>query len=69
MGHIRRQHLRDSKVIVPPPDELQAADALLSGLLRQWVISSVENRCLADLRDALLPKLISGELRVGELDA
>lgn len=37
--------------------------------LRQRLVSNVrESRALADLRDALLPKLISGELRVKEAE-
>jgi type I restriction enzyme S subunit len=34
---------------------------------RQWA-SLVENRSLAALRDALLPKLMSGELRVRDAE-
>jgi len=68
MGHIRRQHLTDAKVAVPPSHVLQASDALLSALLRLRVDHSVQNRGLADMRNALLPKLVSGDLRVPNHD-
>ena len=65
MGHIRRQHLTDAKVAVPPVETLKAADAPLAALLRQQVAHAVQNRTLANLRDALLPELVYGNVRVG----
>lgn len=69
MGHIRRQHLTDAKVAVPPSDVLKAADTLLSAFLRQRIGHAVHNRILTNLRDALLPKLVSGELRIANQEA
>ena len=64
MGHIQRHHLRDAKVVVPGMATLQAASSALSPLVQRVVTTRVESRSLATLRDTLLPKLISGELRV-----
>jgi type I restriction enzyme S subunit len=66
MGHIQRHHLSDAKVVVPGPDTLQAASEALSPLVERVISTRIESRTLAALRDALLPKLISGELRVDD---
>jgi hypothetical protein len=68
MGHIQRHHLNDARVVVPPPDLLDAMNRSLSPLLegqwRRWV----ESRTLGKVRDTLLPKLMSGELRVKDAE-
>jgi len=64
MGHIQRHHLSDAKVVVPARDTLKAADDALSPLVERIITTRTESRTLAALRDALLPKLISGELRL-----
>ena len=63
MGHIQRHHLTDAKVAVPPKAILKAADAQLGNLLDQQVALAVQIRDVATLRDTLLPRLVSGELR------
>jgi type I restriction enzyme S subunit len=64
MGHIQRHHLSAAKVLIPPIGLLNAMDAVFAPLIARCVTNSVGSRTLAALRDALLPKLISGELRV-----
>jgi type I restriction enzyme S subunit len=64
MGHIQRHHLSDAKVVVPGTDTLQAVGSALSPLIQRVITTRTESRTLAALRDALLPKLISGELRL-----
>ena len=66
MGHIQRTHLDEAKVAVPPAALVEKVDGLLSALVAQKVSLLVENRTLAELRDALLPRLISGELQIPE---
>ena len=65
MGHIQRHHLTDAKVAVPPAEILMAVDGALGNLIEQQVAHAVQNRDLARLRDTLLPRLVSGVLRVG----
>jgi type I restriction enzyme S subunit len=69
MGHIQRHHLSDAKVVVPGTATLQAASSALSPLVQRVIATRVESRTLAALRDTLLPKLISGELRVSDAAA
>jgi type I restriction enzyme S subunit len=64
MGHIKRHHLTDATVAVPPDPLIQAADRIISPLLNRYVLNSVQNRALRSLRDSLLPPLISGEFEL-----
>ena len=65
MGHIRRSHLKEAVVAVPPAAWLQLADAAIRPLYDLHASLNLESRKLADLRDYLLPRLLSGEVRVG----
>ena len=58
------------KVIVLVPDEetLAKFEALAGSLMAQWESNNKENIILASLRDMLLPKLMSGELDVTDID-
>ena len=64
MGHIQRHHLSDAKLATPSQALLGAMDAVFAPIVESTWRRAVEARTLAALRDALLPKLISGELRV-----
>ena len=64
MGHIKREHLRDAKCVVPDHVLLEAADETLAGSLARQIATDLESRALATQRDALLPRLVSGEVRV-----
>ncbi|NLE46697.1 MAG: restriction endonuclease subunit S, partial [Chloroflexi bacterium] len=68
MGHIQRHHLSDAKVVLPPPKLLDAANGVIGPLIERTWHQTVQSRTLAMLRDALLPKLISGEVRVGDAE-
>jgi len=63
MGHIQRRHL-DEPVLVPPVSAIRAEDQTLDGLWRRALLAEIESESLAHLRDTLLPRLMSGELRV-----
>ncbi|NLS77974.1 MAG: restriction endonuclease subunit S [Chloroflexi bacterium] len=64
MGHIQRHHLSDALVALPRSELLGCMDAVMSPLFERQLVNSVQSRTLATIRDALLPKLISGHLRV-----
>jgi type I restriction enzyme S subunit len=68
MGHIQRYHLSDAKLAVPAESLLDAMDTRFSPVVESLWKREVESRTLAALRDTLLPKLISGELRVKDAD-
>lgn len=64
MGHIQRRHLQEAKVVVPPDDILEAATAQIGSLHDLRAQLMLESRTLGEMRDYLLPKLLSGEVRV-----
>jgi type I restriction enzyme S subunit len=64
MGHIQRHHLSDAQLVVPRAQLLRAIAEHIEPIIESLWKRAVESRTLAAVRDALLPKLISGELRV-----
>jgi len=64
MGHIQRHHLSDAKMAVPPDNLLRVLDAVFEALLEETWHLNVASRTCACLRDTLLPKLVSGEIRL-----
>ena len=56
------------EIISPPEDIAEQFNEIILPLLRQIHNSCFEIRYLRNLRDALLPKLMSGELDVSEID-
>src|SRR5579863_2478054 len=68
MGHIQRGHLSAAKVLVPQAELLTEMDRFFAPLIQQIVNLKIASRTLAAIRDALLPKLISGQLRVPDAE-
>ena len=64
MGHIKRSHLSEAKVIIPDDPNFEILNGIMQPLLKQIIDIKVQNGTLRDLRDTLLPKLMSGEIRV-----
>lgn len=51
-----------------PQSDLQLLNDTLKILFHQLSINIAESKCLTDIRDSLLPRLMSGELDVSEFD-
>ena len=68
MGHIQRRHLSDAKAVIPSQPILEAANEIIGPLLTQGINTQEQAQILADLRDTLLPRLISGKLRLPEVN-
>ena len=64
MGHIKRGHLQETLVVVPPNEVLRAANEVIDPIYDLFGQLMIESRKLAAMRDVLLPKLLSGEVRV-----
>lgn len=62
-----KQQIMTYPVVIPTEDELRAFDEVAQPILRQIHINSDENTYLAALRDTLLPKLMSGEIDVSDI--
>ena len=69
MGHIQRKHLTEALVVIPSEDVISEADMTFNPLLNQWINNALQAQTLAQLRDTLLPKLISGQLLLPEAEA
>ena len=67
MGHIKRGLLAEVKVKLPPTETLSNSSSLIEPLDAKIAANERESRTLAELRDTLLPKLISGDLRVRDV--
>ena len=59
-----KQQIMAYPVALPPDEELDEFNALALPILAQLHSNKVENKRLSATRDALLPKLISGEIEV-----
>ncbi len=64
MGHIQRGHLSESKLAIPNSELLNRATEIIEPLISLKIKTSIESRNLAEIRDSLLPRLISGELQI-----
>lgn len=69
MGHIQRSHLSEAKVLVPPQGLLAAMSECTAPLLDRVIQNELQAQNLVSLRDTLLPRLISGQLRLPEAEA
>lgn len=68
MGHIKRENLQAAAVLIPPEKIYNEIGKLLGPIYESIVRNRVESKRLAQLRDALLPKLMSGEIDVSEVE-
>ena len=68
MGHIQRHHLSQAMTVVGDAMTMQAADEVIGPWFQLIVANDLENRTLAATRDLILPKLMSGEIRVRDAE-
>lgn len=69
MGHIQRGHLDAAMTCCPPDQTIARLGAFIAPLVSRTVLTAFETRTLTKLRNALLPKLVSGEIRVKDAEA
>lgn len=55
-------------ILIPDQETLHDFETLVGQLMEQYQANILENNKLAEIRDTLLPKLMSGKLDVSELD-
>lgn len=67
MGHIKRGELEKAEVLIPSDKDYKEIGSLMNPLFNLIVANRIEARKLAELRDELLPKLMSGEIDVSEV--
>lgn len=64
MGHIKRGDLDAAMVIIPPKEIMVQMTEIMSPIIEKQIENSKQIKVLKNLRDTLLPKLMSGEVRV-----
>jgi type I restriction enzyme S subunit len=65
---ISKSSFRPIPLLAPPPQIMEAFDRLASPVYKRITENERQSRTLAALRDTLLPKLISGALRVADAE-
>lgn len=63
-----KQQIMTYPVVVPAESELEEFNAIAFPVLEQLNSNKAENKRLSALRDALLPKLMSGEIDISAID-
>jgi len=66
--HIGKKEYDAFKITLPDKTSLDRFDEITAPMIDQIITNRLENKRLAALRDALLPKLMSGELDVSNID-
>lgn len=64
MGHIKREALDNAEVFIPNEKDYHIIGNLLEPIYDEIIVNRLESRKLVELRDKLLPKLMSGEISV-----
>ena len=67
MGHIRRGALENAEVAIPTNLNMLEINARINPLFQSIIDRRLEITKLENIRDALLPKLMSGELTINEI--
>lgn len=60
-------NFRKTEIIIPPEPDMRAFTEIVTPIFQKIWINQEENANLAQIRDTLLPKLLSGELDVSRL--
>ena len=66
--HLGKNDIDKFKIILPDAETLRKYNAVTVPIYKQIVENKLESRRLAQLRDALLPQLMSGEIDVSEVE-
>ena len=64
VSHLGKSDIDKFIVIVPPLDIVKEASSIFDAILNEQINLAKENQRLAALRDTLLPKLMSGEIKL-----
>ena len=62
--HVKPADIHDFDVVIPEEDIVNAFQSIIKELLTKVGVNEKENQRLAALRDTLLPKLMSGEIKL-----
>jgi type I restriction enzyme S subunit len=63
-GNISNTDIERVEIIVPNKETIEKFKFLTRGFFELWISNLQQNQTLSAIRDALLPKLMSGEIRI-----
>jgi type I restriction enzyme S subunit len=66
--HVKPADIHDFDLAIPPKEYIQSFQNIILPFISKKGLIEQESRRLAELRDTLLPKLMSGELKVNEIE-
>ncbi len=64
MGHIQRHNLTESEVIIPDKKTFEDMNKIMTPIVERLITINLESQNLSQIRDSLLPRLMSGKIRV-----
>ena len=67
MGHIKREELAKAAVLIPCEEDYTSFNSIMQPIFELIISNRIESRKLAALRDELLPKLMTGEIDVSDV--
>ncbi|KUK99336.1 MAG: Restriction modification system DNA specificity domain [Parcubacteria bacterium 32_520] len=65
---LTKKGLESIKIIIPSKNIILRFNEIILPMINQIIVSQQKNNCLKNIRDLLLPKLISGTIDVSDLD-
>ena len=67
MGHIKREELAKAEGLIPCEEDYTSFNSIMQPIFELIISNRIESRKLAALRDELLPKLMTGEIDVSDV--
>ncbi len=64
--HINKNDINETEILVPCNDDLEFIESIIKPLFKKISINSFQINTLIELRDSLLPKLMSGEITINQ---
>lgn len=68
MGHIKRQDLERAEVLIPTDKIYDEINNIIKPIIEKIIFNRIENKNLTQLRNTLLPKLMSGEIDTSNIN-
>ena len=68
LRHLQKPKLKSLAIYIPTDEELKTFNSIVASLFNKIAANVAENKILEHTRDALLPKLMSGEIDVSKVD-
>lgn len=63
MDHIQRHHFSEAKAVIPTIELNKKTDSIIRPLSLLLIKNNLESKSISGIRDAMLSKLISGEIK------